>query len=153
MKRRARKKMSNDIIWYGDGTPKEDTGNKVSRNTRLINLISQETKDRWKQQEEDRKKPKRDLTEEELEQNFKLRKSNLKDFIVERTPEETGDIFKQQAKAHYNDILERINNGETITSKDTNFGIQELQQMLRRDGIATILTIPTRTEGYKLRKI
>lgn len=135
----------NDKIWYGDGnTPK--------RKTRIIDLISDEVKDRWKQQEEDRKKPRRELTPEELEQNFKLRKSNLKDFIVEKTPEETGDIFKQQAKAHYNDIIERINNGETITSKDTTFGIQELQQMLRRDGIATILTIPTRTEGYKIRK-
>lgn len=135
----------NDKIWYGDGsTPK--------RKTRIIDLISDEVKDRWKQQEEDRKKPRRELTPEELEQNFKLRKTNLKEFMVEKTPEETGDIFKQQAKAHYNDIIERINNGETITSKDTTFGIQELQQMLRRDGIATILTIPTRTEGYKIRK-
>lgn len=136
----------NDKIWYGDGTTPK-------RNTRIIDLISDETKDRWKQQEEDRRKPRRELTPEELEQNSKLRKSNIKDFIVEKTPEELGDTFKLQAKAHYNDILERINNGETITSKDTTFGIQELQQMLRRDGIATILSIPTRTEGYKLRKM
>ena len=136
----------NDKIWYGDGTAPK-------RKTRIIDLISDETKDRWKQQEEDRKKPKRELTPEELDQNFKLRKSNLKDFIVEKTPEELGDTFKLQAKEHYNEVLERINNGETITSKDTTFGIKELQQMLRRDGIATILTIPTKTEGYKLRKL
>lgn len=130
-----------------------ENGNTPKIKTRIIDLISDETKERWKQQEEDMKKPRRELTPEELEQNSKLRKSNIKDFIVERTPEETGNVFKLQVKEHYNDILERINNGETITSKDTTFKIQELQQMLRQDGIATILTIPTRTEGYKLRKI
>lgn len=130
-----------------------ENGNTPKRKTRIIDLISDETKERWKQQEEERKKPRRELTPEELEQNSKLRKSNIKDFIVERTPEETGDVFKQQVKEHYNDILERINNGETITSKDTTFKIPELQQMLRQDGIATVLTIPNRTEGYKLRKI
>lgn len=130
-----------------------ENGNTPKRKTRIIDLISDETKERWKQQEEDRTKLRRELTPEELEQNSKLRKSNIKDFIVERTPEETGNVFKLQVKEHYNDILERINNGETITSKDTTFKIQELQQMLRQDGIATVLTIPTRTEGYKLRKI
>lgn len=135
----------NDKIWYGDGTTPK-------RNTRIIDLISDETKDRWKQQEEDRRKPRRELTPEELEQNSKLRKSNIKDFIVEKTPEETGDVFKQQVKAEYNNVIERINNGETLTSKDTTFKILELQQMLRQDGIATIITMPTRTEGYKIRK-
>ena len=136
----------NSTIWY-------EEGNTPKRNTRIIDLINNETKERWKQEEEERKKPRRELTPEELEQNSKLRKSNIKDFIVERTPEETGDVFKQQVKAEYNNVLERINNGETITSKDTTFKIPELQQMLRQDGIATVLTIPNRTEGYKLRKI
>lgn len=130
-----------------------EDGSTPKRRTRIIDLISDETKERWKQQEEDMKKPRRELTPEELEQNSKLRKSNIKDFIVERTPEETKNAFKLQVKAHYNDIFERINNGETISSKDTTFNIPELQQMLRQDGIATILTIPTRTEGYKIRKV
>lgn len=130
-----------------------EDGSTPKRNVRIIDLISQETKDRWKQQEEDMKKPRRELTPEELEQNSKLRKSNIKDFIVERTPEETKNVFKLQVKEHYNDIFERINNGETISSKDTTFNIPELQQMLRQDGIATVLTIPTRKEGYKIRKV
>lgn len=131
-----------------------EDGSTPKRRTRIIDLISDETKERWKQQEEeDRNKLPRELTPEELEQNSKLRKSNIKDFIVERTPEETKNAFKLQVKAHYNDIFERINNGETISSKDTTFNIPELQQMLRQDGIATILTIPTRTEGYKIRKV
>ena len=134
----------NSQIWYGDGTNQK-------RKTRIIDLISDETKERWKQEEEERKKPKKDLSEEEIEARFKLRKTNLKDMVVVK-PIREDDVFKQQLKAEYNNVIERLNNGETISSKDTNLKIQDLQQMLRQDGIATILTIPTRTEGYKLRK-
>lgn len=138
----------NDKIYYGDGK-------QPKRNTRILDLINQETKDKWKQQEEDlrNKKP---PTPEEIRKDFEeIKNKPFKEFLVERTPEETGNIFRLQQKSSYNKLIERLNNGETIKSGDEDLfcSIPELQQDLRQKGIATIITMPTRTEGYKLRKI
>lgn len=148
-----REKRMNDVIWYGDGTPKEDTGNKVLRNTRLSNLISQEAKDRWKQEEEERLKPKKELSEEELAENYKLRKTNLKDMTIEKEID-PKNVYMQQAKEKYERVKNRVLSGETISSHDEDvFSIPELQQKLRIDGIATIITLPTKSKGYTLRKM
>lgn len=138
----------NDKICYGDGT-------QPKRNTRILDLINQETKDKWKQQEENLKN-KKPPTPEEIRKEFEeIKNKPFKEFLVERTPEETGNIFRLQQKSSYNKLIERLNNGETIKSGDEDLfcSIPELQQDLRQKGIATIISMPTRTEGYKLRKI
>lgn len=139
--------MNNTILY--------ENGNTPNRKTRIIDLISDETKDKWKQQEEDlrNKKP---PTPEEIRKDFEeIKNKPFKEFLVERTPEETGDIFRLQQKSSYNRLIERLNNGETIKSGDEDLfcSIPELQQDLRQKGIATVISMPTRTEGYKLRKI
>lgn len=134
----------NNKIYYGDGT-------QPKRNTRILDLISQETKDRWKQQEEERAKPK---TSKDLTNIIEQAKQPLKDFVTIIEPEETGNNLLIQAKQNYNKIIERLNNGETIKSGDEDLfePIPDLQNRLRQDGITTILSLPTRKEGYKIRK-
>lgn len=137
----------NDKMFYGEGT-------SPKRNTRIIDLISDETKDKWKQQEEDlrNKKP---PTPEEIRKDFEeIKNKPFKDFMTTQS-DAPGNYLQAQAKASYDKIIERLNNGETIKSGDNDLmcPIPELQQMLRQDGIATVLTIPTRTEGYKIRKV
>ena len=131
----------NDKIFYGEGT-------SPKRNTRILDLINDETKQRWKEQEEQLSKPK---IHKDVEDVGELAKRPLKDFVIIKEP--TGS--QSQAKASYDKIIERLNNGEVIKSGDDDLmcPIPDLQQMLRQDGIATILTLPTKKEGYKLRKM
>ena len=130
--------------FYGDGT-------QPKRNTRILDLISQETKDRWKQEEEERAKPR---TSQDLTNIVEQAKRPLTDFVTITEPEETGNNLLILAKQSYNKIIERLNNGETIKSGDDDLfePIPDLQIRLRQDGITTILSLPTRTEGYKIRK-
>ena len=133
-----------DKIFYGDGT-------QPKRNTRILDLISQETKDRWKQEEEERAKPK---TSKDLTNIVEQAKQPLKDFMTIQS-DASINYLQAQAKASYDKIIERLNNGETIKSGDDDLmcPIPDLQQMLRQDGMPTILTLPTKKEGYKLRKM
>lgn len=133
----------NDKIFYGEGTPPK-------RNTRILDLIDDETKQRWKEQEEQLKKPR---TETDLSNARQLAKQPIKDFMTTQS-DAPGNYLQAQAKASYDKIIERLNNGETIKSGDDDLmcPIPDLQQMLRQDGITTIITIPTRKEGYKIRK-
>lgn len=147
----------NDVIFYGDGTQnnKPLDNNGVKRNTRILDLIDDDTKKIWKEQEESGRKPR--IENDVNSSNVKeIAKQPLKDFVKIITPEQSGNVFLQQKQASYNQAKEKILNGEVLTSKDEDlpFSIRDLQQYFRQDGIATVISMPIGKNGcWKLRKM
>lgn len=147
-KQKGKKTQMNDVIFYGDGT-------QPKRNTRLIDLIDQETKDRWKAEEEARRKGRTDI-DVKAEDVKRMAKQPLKDFVKIISPEDSGNIYLQQKQASYNRAKARVENGEVLTSKDEDLPctIKELQELFRQDGLATVISFPIgKTGSWKLRKM